>query len=519
MKDKRNHKPFSFLIALLILCLMIGPCAPCVFAESADGYTYIADSAKKTAQITGYTGKSLTLTLPSKIAGLTVTSVKAEAFKGKDTILSVTIPDTITTLGNECFAGCTLLGTFTLGSSVSTIGSKAFSGCAVLTTITIPPTVSSIGAQAFSGCKMMTKITVDNGNLSYMSKDDALFNKAGTTLIRYPAARSGKSYKVPDSVTTIESYAFEGAKFVTEIDTGSSVSTIREGAFKDCIALEKITISPKVTKLSDELFSGCKKLSSLNIPTKITSIGASAFKGCTSISAVTIPDSVTAVGADAFSGCTGMRTVTVDKNLSVVSGVAFRGCSALSEFKLADGADFSVQDGALFSKDGTRLIVYPAGKTNSSYTVGDKVTTIGVYAFDSCSHLKKLIVPATVKTLAKPVIANCGNTVIYVDDGSAAMKYFKAETDGYSALKIGGEDTTDEPDTKSSDGTGKPGDVNGDSKIDNADVILLRRYVAKWKNVSIDKNVSDVNKDGALDNADVILIRRYVAGWKNVTLK
>ena len=155
-------------------------------------------------------------------------------------------------------------------------------------------------------------------------------------------------------------------------------------------------------------------------------------------------------------------------------------------------------------EDGTRLVAYPAGMDGESYTVDEKVTTIGANAFDNCKNLKKLVIPATVKTIVEPAVQNCGSLVIHVEDKSAAKTYFEAHTNGFSALKIGAE---------------KPGDVNADGEVDNADVILLRRYVAKWKNISIHTDAADVNKDAEVDNADVILLRRFVAGWKNVTLK
>ena len=506
MKAKQNRGYlFCALSVVLVFCMCASIFLFSAFAETADnGFTYIADSSKKTAQITGYSGTSHALKIPSEIDGYKVTSIKSEAFKGKNTLLSVEIPNTVTVIGSEAFSGCTLMGTVSLGTGVSTIGAKAFENCAVLTTITIPAATSSIGAGAFSGCKMLNKYTVDNGNLVYMSKDDALFSKLGSTLIRYPAAHTRKTYTIPSGVLTIESGAFEDAKHLNEVDTGNSVVNLKEGAFKNCTALEKITLSTKLTKVEDELFSGCKKLSSVGIPTTITSIGASAFKDCVAIPSLRIPDTVTTVGSDAFSGCTGMTNVTIGKGLTTISGAAFKGCTGLKEYKLSDGAAYTVESGVLFNKEGTRLIAYPAGKTDKTYTVGKTVTAIGVYAFESCKNLETLSIPATVKTLAKPVIANCSSTVIYVEPGSAAETYFKTETSGFSSLKIGND---------------KPGDVNLDGKVDNADVILLRRYVAKWSNVTIDKTAADVNKDSQIDNADVILLRRFVAGWKNVTLK
>ena len=497
------YKFISLLLAfslILSVCCAFGP----VFAEQTEsGYQYIADNAKKTAQITGYTGSAHTLAIPSVIEGYSVTSLKSEAFKGKNTLLAVTIPDTVTTIGSECFSGCTLLGTVDLGKGVSSIGSKAFENCVVLGKISIPKATSSIGAQAFYGCKALTAFTVDSANLVYASQDGVLFNRLGTTLIAYPCGRSADSYSAPE-VSIIESYAFSGAKNLKTVTLSSATTTIEKGAFKDCTALTQVVLPAKLTKIEDEMFSGCKKLSSLSFPTTIRIIGENAFKGCAAIPALTIPEGVTTVGTGAFADCTGIANVTVSKTVTAVSGAAFSGCSGIKEYKVADGGSFSVDKGVLFNKEGTRLIAYPAGSDAESYTVGEKVTTIGANAFDSCKNLKKLVIPATVKTIVEPAVQNCGSLVIHVENDSAAKTYFQAHTSGFSTLKIGSD---------------KPGDVNADGEVDNADVILLRRYVAKWKDISIHTDAADVNKDSEIDNADVILLRRFVAGWKNVTLK
>jgi hypothetical protein len=53
------------------------------------------------------------------------------------------------------------------------------------------------------------------------------------------------------------------------------------------------------------------------------------------------------------------------------------------------------------------------------------------------------------------------------------------------------------------------GDVNGDGRIDSADVTLLRRYIASGNNDSLAN--ADVNGDGEIDAADVTLLRHFIA--------
>lgn len=62
-----------------------------------------------------------------------------------------------------------------------------------------------------------------------------------------------------------------------------------------------------------------------------------------------------------------------------------------------------------------------------------------------------------------------------------------------------------------------PGDVNGDGVVNSKDLVILKRYLANWKDVSIDEKNADVNGDGVVNTKDVVILKRYLADW-NVTL-
>jgi hypothetical protein len=55
------------------------------------------------------------------------------------------------------------------------------------------------------------------------------------------------------------------------------------------------------------------------------------------------------------------------------------------------------------------------------------------------------------------------------------------------------------------------GDVNSDGNIDNADLILVARYVVSI-DVNIDLLAADVNFDNSVSNTDIIMIARYLVG-------
>ena len=155
--------------------------------------------------------------------------------------------------------------------------------------------------------------------------------------------------------------------------------------------IKSVSLPDGLTSIGEVAFRGCTSLSSVTIPDSVTSIGYYAFSGCTSLTSVTIPDSVTSIGYDAFFGCTSLSSVTIPDSVTTIEDSAFSGCTSLMAINVAEGNTAYVsENGVLFNKSKTSLIQYPAGKTDSAYTIPDSVTSIGYYAFLSADSLKSI---------------------------------------------------------------------------------------------------------------------------------
>ncbi|MGC9944451.1 MAG: choice-of-anchor tandem repeat GloVer-containing protein [Verrucomicrobiota bacterium] len=143
--------------------------------------------------ITGYTGFSNELDIPSQINGLPVTRIGSGAFGGDDRLTGVTISDSVT----------------------------------------------NVGAGAFVGCSSLTAIAVDTRNPYYSDVDGVLFNGNLTTLVEYPAGIAG-NYTVPDGVSSVGNAAFEDCFGLTNITIPDTVTNIGENAFTDCPNLRSV---------------------------------------------------------------------------------------------------------------------------------------------------------------------------------------------------------------------------------------------------------------------------------------
>ena len=204
-----------------------------------------------------------------------VTSIGYETFAYCTGLTKITIPNSVTSIGNNAFYDCTGLTEITIPNSVTSIGSSAFSGCTGLTEITIPDSVTSIFGSAFLGCTGLTAINTDVNSNHYSSIDGVLFSKDKSCLISYPIGKSNKKYTIPDSVTSIGSYAFSGCTGLTSIIIPDSVTSIGYRAFGGCTGLTSITIPASVTSIDDSAFSGCTELTSITIKNPECEIGDS----------------------------------------------------------------------------------------------------------------------------------------------------------------------------------------------------------------------------------------------------
>ncbi|MCR5312065.1 MAG: leucine-rich repeat domain-containing protein, partial [Bacteroidaceae bacterium] len=67
----------------------------------------------------------------------------------------------------------------------------------------------------------------------------------------------------------------------------------------------------------------------------------------------------------------------------------------------------SDEDGVLFNKDFTEIILYPAGNTNKEYVIPETVETIASKAFYECDYLQTITIPATCTFIDTTGIYSC----------------------------------------------------------------------------------------------------------------
>jgi hypothetical protein len=111
----------------------------------------------------------------------------------------------------------------------------------------------------------------------------------------------------------------------------------------------------------------------VTIGNRVTNLGDSAFDWCSRLTSVAIPASVTSIGVATFGDCYSLTNIAVD----------------------AANPSYASAGGVLFNNAMTSLVEYPMGLAGG-YLIPDGVTNLGDYAFNDCSGLTDVTIPASV---------------------------------------------------------------------------------------------------------------------------
>ena len=207
-------------------------------------------------------------------------------------------------------------------NGVTSIGYWAFSECSLLAQITIPNSVTHIGKGAFWWCSALTAINIENGNTVYCSESGVLFNIDKTTLIQYPEGKTDTVYTIPNSVTSIEDWAFADCSALKQIIIPNSVANIEDHAFYGTALYDDSKNWKNNVLYIDAWLIKAKETVSreYNIKAGTKAIADKAFHNCSKLTQVTLPNSVTIIGKEAFYGCSALTEMTVSSTVPPMVG-------------------------------------------------------------------------------------------------------------------------------------------------------------------------------------------------------
>lgn len=199
---------------------------------------------------------------------------------------------------------------------------------------------------------------------------------------------------LPDSLKRIGKYALSYCSSLEEVVLGKSVKEICDCAFENCTNLNKITFNDNLKNICYGVFKNCSKLENIEFPSSLCSINNEIFDGCYRIKEIYLPASLTFIEEKAFHSCPNLEKIEVDPK----------------------NKDFCSEDGVLFLKDKTALVVYPICKKENTYKIPSETTIIADNAFAFNGLIKEVIFPDNLEFIGSGAFMWTNITKAYLPD-------------------------------------------------------------------------------------------------------
>lgn len=439
----------------------------------------------------------LTVTLPSSIQ-----AIESSTFYRCYSLTAVIASQNLKGIGDSAFYECHALNEIPLGAGTLEIGSSAFLTCKALAMELDLSTLNKLGADAFKNCLTLEKVIMPN-NVSYNSsvfsgctslkefkatdssayyavQGGVLFSKDMTTLYRYPVAKSGYTYSVPETVKTVYADAFYNVTTLTSITLPNGVTTIQNNAFRNT-SVESFFIPDSVTSIGSYVLADCPKLTWVVLGSKINS------------------------ASNIVSGSAKV-TLLISRNNSFSTsgtGISNNGkCYKVSEYVCSTHFYGYVDIEPTCTESGLKVCVVcddilyarPLGHDGPIIEKSELTCTTDSYVVVDCTRCGE--------DYAKTVYQTCkGHT------GKTVTVNQSNTTVGYTIVFCTTCNQTVVDNFSSSFYT--LGDINKDGKIDSKDVDLLGKYIGNV-NVEVNKLACDINLDKVVDIYDLLLLKRFI---------
>lgn len=256
--------------------------------------------------------------------------------------------------------------------------------------------------------------------------------------VHYKLARDGQSYYVSGSgfyhggeveiknsyrglpVTEIQS--LRGKVPVKKVYIPENVSDLSHGAFDIFYeTVEWIEVSPDnptYKSIDGNLYSKDGKTliryapgkqdKNFVTPQSVLYHNSNAFSDCDNLEEITFSDSVISIGTFPFIYCDNLRRINIGSGVKQLLGDDFMGCQSIDYISVSSRNPYLKSiDGDLYTKDGSMLIRYASGKTESEFTIPDTVTAIGSAAFENSISLQHINIPESVVAIETGAFRYC----------------------------------------------------------------------------------------------------------------
>ena len=375
---------------------------------------------------------------------LPVVQIKSYAFQSCDKMITLSLPDSITDIA-----------LYDTTSTSTTDPGSAFYRCTKLQSVSV-----------YHVYNVIDPLYEDDGN-GVLIYHNVTAEGSPYEIGYYPVAKEG-AYVIPEKVTFIRARAF-ASTLISEVTIHEKVTAVRANAFYNCKNLTKVTFlstpsgqTPENLEISQNAFQSCTGISEITLPSRISALYFDAFRYCSNLENVYIDGKITATayvpkGTSSSSGYVAYEGVTlisrdgiilaedlngnakiivycpvgrtgafeIDLGIERINDYAFYNCSKLTSLVIPNSVS-EIGNHAFYYAGFTTVtfegntpanapevtiddyaFAYNTKLKKVIFEDGNKVASIGNYAFYMDSALQNFDVPANVSSIGNSAFSSC----------------------------------------------------------------------------------------------------------------
>ena len=191
-------------------------------------------------------------------------------------------------------------------------------------------------------------------------------------------------------ITTILNVKNVEAKsnFKIEDDCGDKILTKYKGNDKIVRVPEGVTI------VGGYLFKNNKNIKKIILPNTVKEIRGFSFYNLKNLKKVEFSKNIKRIRSDAFVNCPKVKNISIPKKCKYLEGGSISGCYNLRKITVEKGNRYyKVKKGALYTKDMSRLLMYPRKcKKYKTLSIPKEVRRVDDIAFENNCYIEKIIV-------------------------------------------------------------------------------------------------------------------------------
>ena len=190
-----------------------------------------------------------------------------------------------------------------------------------------------------------------------------------------------------DGTAEITGYSGEEAEITIpeQVEDEIRVTSIGSGVFANNEILKSVTIPEGVVSIGDHSFAECKALQSISLPESLQWLGNLVFQGDITLSEITLPENLIRTGMNPFDRCDSLESLDISEN----------------------NIYYSTEEGVLFDRKANALVSYPAGKTDTTYTIPEWVTDISAAAFSENQYITEITLHENIAAIEGNPFCGC----------------------------------------------------------------------------------------------------------------